>query len=78
MECNMKESHAIFGVHKPKPLRGFPPGKVRLRLRNTEFARGFVRDENGIRHFILQESEGFWEPMPGCEQGRNFRLSHEA
>lgn len=71
----MNKTEIIFAIREPKPLRGFPEGRVRLRLRNDEFARAFVRTPEGIRHFIVQETpDGFWEPVPGCEQGRNVSI----
>jgi len=62
---------AIFGVQNPKPLAGFPQGRIRLRIRNTDFARAFVRTPSGIRHFIVKDTGEKWEPM--LEQGRNER-----
>lgn len=61
----------VFGMVEPKPLRGFPPGEVRLRLRYDCFARAFVRNESGIRHFYVEEVDGFWQPC--FEQGANIR-----
>ena len=62
----------VFGVTEPKPLRGFPPGKVRLRLRNEDFAHAFVSSESGTRHFYVEEADGFWQPI--FEQGANLTL----
>ena len=61
----------VFGVPEIKPRRGFPPGKVLLRFRNDEFAQAFVHDESGIRHFYIEEEDGFWQPSH--EVGRNAR-----
>lgn len=63
----------VIGVSDPLPLRNFPPGKIKLRLRNEGFAMAFVRDENGIRQFAIAEIDGHWEPGPELEQGRNVR-----
>ena len=66
----------VFGMVEPKPLRGFPQGRARLKLRNLEFARVFVRDAAAgtIRAFLIHESPDgcYWEP--GYEQGMNRRL----
>ena len=62
---------AVWGVQKPKPLANFPKGKIRLRVRNTDFARAFVKTETGIRQFIVKDTGETWEPM--LEQGRNER-----
>ena len=61
----------IWGVVEPKPLKGFPEGRVKLRLRNKDFARAFVKTSNGIRSFIIAEQDGFW--IPKWEQGSNHR-----
>lgn len=57
-----------------KDIYGLPPGKVRLRFRNTSSAVAFVRDSFGIRKFIICADElGNWYVDPSLEQGRNFR-----
>ena len=61
----------VFGVRAVLPLRGFPRGKVRLTLRNQDFARAYVKTKHGIRCFIVAEYLGKWVPLPGCEQGLN-------
>jgi hypothetical protein len=62
----------VFGIAEPLPLRGFPPGKIRLRLRPDDFARAFVRMDNQARAYVIKEKDGFW--IPFCEQGRNIKL----
>lgn len=61
----------VFGVRDPLPLCGFPAGRVRLRLRNTDYARAYVKATAGIRCFIIGEAEGCWVPLAELEQGRN-------
>ena len=63
--------NVVFGVKAPLPLKGFPQGRIRLRIRNTGFAQAFVKSESGIRHFYISEKEGFWTPI--YEQGSNHR-----
>jgi hypothetical protein len=60
-----------YGLEDAKPLRGFPSGLIRIRQRADNFTRAFVKTESGIRHFYVEEVEGFWQPC--FEQGRNFR-----
>ena len=59
----------MYGVRPELPVRGFPPGRIRIRQRNTEFPRAFVKTANGIRHFIIAELDGHW--VPYIEQGAN-------
>jgi len=61
----------VFGIQDTKPLRGFPDGRVRIRLRNDGFAQAFVKSATGIRHFYIREVDGFW--LPCFEQGANIR-----
>lgn len=65
------DSSAVWGVKERKPLKGFPEGRVKIRLRNTDFARAFVKTTSGIRQFIVAEVDGFW--IPKFEQGSNYR-----
>lgn len=64
-------SDMVWGVKPPLPLKGFPSGRVKLRLRNTDFAQGFVKTADGIRRFYIAEVGGFWTPK--FEQGANHR-----
>ena len=63
--------NAVYGVMPTKPLANFPAGRIRLRLRNTDFARVFVKTATGIRQFIVRDAGDTWEPL--FEQGRNER-----
>ena len=68
----MKQIGVTFarGVQDPKPLRGFPQGRARIRQRNDYFVSVFVRTaEGGIRKFLVREIDGAWEPY--YEQGSN-------
>jgi hypothetical protein len=58
-----------FGTGEPKPLKGFPEGKARLRIRSDDFVRVRIKTTNGIREFYPQEVNGFWVPF--FEIGRN-------
>jgi len=66
----------VFGIVQPLPLRDFPEGKARIRLRSDAFAMVYIRTPNGgIRQFtVLQDSTNTrW--FPGFEQGANIRTS---
>lgn len=64
------ETH-VFGVQELKPLRGFPTGKVRIKMRNTEYAKFYVKTPEGIRQFVAKDYGDYWECSH--EQGRNER-----
>jgi hypothetical protein len=59
----------MYGVRPELPVRGFPPGRIRIRQRNTGFPSAFVKTTSGIRHFIIAELDGYW--VPYAEQGAN-------
>ena len=61
----------VFGVREIKPLRGFPPGKIRIKMRNGCFTEFFVRTPDGIRQFVALDYGDYWECSH--EQGRNER-----
>lgn len=60
-----------FGSTKPLPLKGFPPGKCRIKIRPNAFTEVFIRTQDGIRQFIVKSEDGFW--VPGLEIARNHR-----
>jgi len=60
-----------FGTDTPLPLKGFPRGKYRVRLRPAEFARVYVKTDDGIREFAAEIEDGHW--VPGPELARNIR-----
>jgi len=66
----MKQSNAatviggvplVYGVREPLPLRGFPEGRTRIRMRPGKFVRVYVRPpDGGVREFVVQERDGAW------------------
>ena len=63
-KCQAKFGAQIaFGALPSLPLRGFPEGKARIRARNDEFVKVWIRTEGGIREFAVNERDGFWEPF---------------
>jgi len=60
----------VFGIGgKPKRLRGFPQGKIKLRMRNDGYAMAYVRNDEGIRAFrIIEVNDNWW---PAFEIARN-------
>ncbi len=60
----------VFGVVEPKPLRDFPPGRARIRIRTQDWATVFIRPpEGGVRRFYVSEVNGAW--VPALESGAN-------
>jgi len=62
-----------YGTLEPKPTRGFPPGKLRLRMRTREFVRARVKTPDGIEEFAVKEQDGFW--VPAHVTGSNLRTT---
>jgi len=59
----------VFGLAEVKPLKGFPEGRVRVKLRSDEFAVALVRipkTQKTERH-LLKEKDGEW--IPGGQIG---------
>ena len=51
----------VYGVREPLPLRGFPEGRARIRMRPGKFVRVYVRPlAGGVREFVVQERDGAW------------------
>jgi hypothetical protein len=65
----------IFGIHEPKPLRGFPPGKARISMRDDCLARVWIRTSDGIREFVPKDAGDFLEI--DFETGRNQSVENE-
>ena len=64
-----------FGVKDPLPLRGFPPGRARIRQRNNSFTVVFIRPpEGGIRRFAVELRDDAW--WPAFETGANRNASN--
>ena len=59
----------VFGIQDPKKIIGAPEGRQRLRLRSNGFARLFVKTDDGIREFCLEDGGDHWRV--GFETGRN-------
>jgi len=61
----------VFGenVTEQLPLKDFPEGRTRIRIRPAELVTVVVRTPEGIHMFTVREDEGFWTPGP--ELARN-------
>ena len=60
-----------FGSGIKRPLAAFPKGKARIRIRNNDFVKVFIKTGNGIRGFYPEEKNGVW--IPKIEFGSNHR-----
>lgn len=64
----------VFGVCETKPILCILPGRIRLRMRNTTFARAYVKTSDGIRCFAIEDCGDTWLVRLDYEQGRNLRV----
>ena len=54
----------VFGLFdKPLPLKGFPDGRCRIRMRPDDLVAVYVKTTGGIREFRVKEEDGFWVPF---------------
>jgi len=63
----------VWGVREPRPIKGAPSGRYRLRMRKRDVVRLFVRTPLSIRVFALLDNGDHWVPAYELEQGRNER-----
>lgn len=53
----------VLNVQTPKPIRYAPPGKMRIRMREGEFAMLYVRPpEGGVMQYCLTDEGDYWLP----------------
>jgi len=71
----IKSNPAIWGIVKPKPLKGFPEGKIRIKLRCNDFAKAFVKTNDSIRCFVMYDDGKYWRCA--CEQMANYRRDNQ-
>lgn len=62
-----------FGVVPVPKLVGFPKGKMRIRLRNDDFVRIFIRTSKRFLCTIPVAYGGRWHYFRGFDQGRTIR-----
>lgn len=66
-------SNHVYGIPETtKPLKDFPPGKIRLRFRHEDLGVAHVRTPDGIRCFLIEEKDGHW--IPSMELARNLTV----
>lgn len=75
MTASFKVADIPFGTGPVPKLEGFPEGKTRIRQRQYDTARVFVRNESGIVEFVPQRVDGHWEPL--LEVARNLTVPPE-
>jgi hypothetical protein len=67
----------LFGyVENLPPILNLPIGKVRVRIRNDNYAKVYVRNDDGIREFRLKCNEDYCYVC--CEQGVNLKINVDA
>jgi hypothetical protein len=62
-----------FGCVPCPGLKGFPKGKIRLRIRNDDFVRIFIRNRSRFVATIPVIEGGFWHYCPDFNQGINIK-----
>jgi hypothetical protein len=73
MKLITTKQNIIFGVKDMLPLSGFPKGKVKIKMRNDNFAWAYVKTETGIYKYAIEEKNGCWMPsLLAC----NFRTTN--
>jgi hypothetical protein len=67
----LKGKAFIYGAWGPKPLSNIPADaiKVRLRLRNNDAARAFVKFADRIEHWILAPTDEKTQACPTWKLG---------
>jgi hypothetical protein len=60
-----------YGAGIQLPIAAFPKGRAKIRMRNNDFVKVFIKTENGIRAFYPEEMNGVW--IPKYEIGSNHR-----
>jgi hypothetical protein len=68
MAAILSSRPVIFGLVPPLPLDGFPEGRTRVRIRENDFVRVFVKSPDGLRSFYISEVDGKWKPYAEFER----------
>lgn len=50
----------VWGVREPMPIHNAPAGRQRLRMRNKSPVKLFIKTEDGIRCFALEDRGDIW------------------
>lgn len=70
-----KGIRAIWGVPAEiKPILGLPDechGRYRLKFRNTQAGRIYIKTKSGIECYVLEDRGYYWFLNPKMRQGRN-------
>lgn len=61
----------LFGIADKLPLRGFPDGRIKIRIRTDSFVQAFIKTADGIEVYSVKEKDGYWEPC--MKMGANYR-----
>lgn len=74
MAIAVKGFKIVHGIRELRPIFGAPEGQHRLRMRNDGAATLFVRTDNGLRAFALEDCGDRWFANPKLEQRANLRV----
>ena len=70
---NLSDHFPPFGVRPIPKLVGFPKGKLRIRMRNDDYVRIFIRTPRRFIATIPVEFGGRWHYFPAFNHGVNAR-----
>lgn len=51
-----------FGNQQELPLEGFPSGRAKIKIRQDDFVRVYIKSDESIREFVVEEKDGKWVP----------------
>lgn len=64
-----QSGNLIWSATEPLPIEGFPPGRIKFRMRPENFVFAYVKTDAGIVQYAVKEVGGKW--MPAFEMARN-------
>jgi hypothetical protein len=62
----------VLSYAPEKPFRNWPPGKMRIRHRNGDIMRVYVRNKQTTTAYAVKEEGGFW--VPAFRLGMNKKI----
>lgn len=58
----IRRGTVVVGLAELKPLKGFPKGKIRIRMRSDDLLKVYIWNKTGIRVYSVNELDGVWYP----------------
>jgi len=73
MSVIRKNQQVPFGCVPCPGLKGFPKGRIRIRIRNDDFVRIYIRNHRRFIATVPVIENGFWHYCPELNQGINLK-----